>query len=82
MNKIILKINGMKCGMCEAHVNNLFRTKLNIKKIKSNHIKNETLIFTNLEISDDSLKNALENSGYAIESIKREDAKKTIFGYR
>ncbi len=82
MNKIILKINGMKCGMCEAHVNNLFRTKLNIKKIKSNHIKNETLIFTNLEISDDSLKNALENSGYTIESIKREDAKKTIFGYR
>jgi len=82
MNKIILKINGMKCGMCEAHVNNLFRTKLNIKKIKSSHIKNETLIFTNLEISDDSLKNALENSGYKIESIKREDAKKTIFGYR
>ncbi len=82
MNKIILKINGMKCGMCEAHVNNLFRTKLNIKKIKSNHIKNETLIFTNLEISDDSLKNALENSGYTIESIEREDAKKTIFGYR
>ena len=82
MNKIILKINGMKCGMCEAHVNNLFRTKLNIKKIKSSHIKNETLIFTNLEISDDSLKNALENSGYTIESIKREDAKKTIFGYR
>jgi hypothetical protein len=72
----------MKCGMCEAHINNLFRSKLDIKKIKSNHIKNQTIIFTNQELSFDSLKNVLDNSGYTIESIKKEVAKKTIFGYK
>ena len=32
MNKIEIEIDGMKCGMCEAHVNDLFRKNIKIKK--------------------------------------------------
>ena len=35
MNKYVLKINGMRCGMCEAHVENEIRKSINVKKVKN-----------------------------------------------
>lgn len=46
MKKITLKIDGMMCGMCESHVNDCIRRSFNVKKVKSSHIKNETVIIT------------------------------------
>ena len=39
-----VSIDGMKCGMCEAHVNDLFRRHLKLKKVKSSHLKNQTIL--------------------------------------
>ena len=32
MNKYIVKVNGMKCGMCEAHVNDAIRKAFDVKR--------------------------------------------------
>lgn len=82
MNKIEIEIDGMKCGMCEAHVNDLFRKNIKIKKIKSSHFSRKTIIFSDQDVSDEFIINILKNSGYKITSIKRTLAKKTIFGYK
>ena len=39
MKKITMKIDGMKCGMCETHVNNCVRTNFEVKSVKSSHLK-------------------------------------------
>ena len=33
MYKYLLHIDGMMCGMCEAHVNDLIRKHLKVKKL-------------------------------------------------
>lgn len=82
MYKIILYIDGMKCGMCEAHVNDLIRKKINVKKITSNHKKGQTTIICDKFISNELLVSALDGSGYKINKLERTEAKKTIFGYK
>jgi copper chaperone CopZ len=82
MNKYIIKIDGMKCGMCESHVNDLFRKNVILKSVKSNHKTGVTTIISNIDLSIDDINKALDNSGYIIEDVKKEEANKTLFGYR
>lgn len=82
MNKIILKINGMKCGMCEAHVNDLFRKSIKVKSIKSDHKKNQTVIICEDDYTKEELKKCLDGSGYIIEDIFKDTAKKTLLGWK
>ena len=42
MVKITLKIDGMSCGMCEAHINDTVRAAFRIKKVDSSHKKGTT----------------------------------------
>lgn len=35
MIKTVLKVNGMMCGMCEAHMNDLVRKNFKVKKVTS-----------------------------------------------
>lgn len=46
MYKIMIKIDGMACGMCESHVNNAVRTAFRVKKVESSHGRGETVIIT------------------------------------
>ena len=82
MYKIVLGIDGMKCGMCEAHINDLIRKKIKVNKVSSNHKKGETTIICDTYLSQDLLDNVFEGSGYKIDSLKREEAKKTLFEYK
>lgn len=46
MEKIVVKVDGMQCGMCEAHVNEAVRAAFPVKKVTSSHAKGETVILT------------------------------------
>lgn len=39
MIKTIVKIDGMMCGMCEAHVNDAIRNHFEVKKVKVSNEK-------------------------------------------
>ena len=39
MIETTVKIDGMMCGMCEAHVSDVIRSKFNIKKVSASHSK-------------------------------------------
>lgn len=38
MVKMTLGVEGMACGMCEAHVNEAVRNRFSVKKVTSSHI--------------------------------------------
>ena len=82
MNKYVLKINGMRCGMCEAHVENEIRKNINVKRVKASHIKNELIVITELELEEDDFHNILDKTGYEIKSYKKEVEVKKLFGWR
>ncbi len=76
MYKITLGIDGMMCGMCEAHVNDHIRKNFKVKKVNSSHTKNQTVIITEEEISEDDIKNIMAPTGYKVLSYKCEPYEK------
>ena len=76
MFKTTAKIDGMMCGMCEAHVNDAIRSNLSIKKVSSSHKKGETVIISEGEITAEQLAAALEGSGYKVLSLQSEPYEK------
>ena len=80
MFKTTLKIEGMACGMCEAHVNEAVRSAVNVKKVTSSHSKGETVIISKDAPDGDVLKDAISKTGYTLISVTTEPYEKKGFG--
>lgn len=76
MKKITAKIDGMQCGMCESHINDLIRKNFKVKKVKSSHTKGESVIIAEEDITRAELQHALGQMGYRLEDMKSEEYQK------
>ena len=76
MFKTTIKIDGMMCSMCEAHVNDAIRKKLDVKKVRSSRKKGETVVISDKEFDKDMIEFALEDSGYKVLEVKSEPYQK------
>lgn len=76
MIKTTLGIEGMKCGMCEAHTNEAINNAFDVKKVTSSHSKGETVIISEKPISHDEIKKVISETGYTLTEIKEEPYKK------
>ena len=79
MIRTTLKISGMMCGMCEAHINDAIRTVFPVKKVTSSHAKGETVILSEVPLDTDKLKQAVNATGYSFVSASEETDKKRGF---
>lgn len=79
MYKITLDVDGMACGMCEAHVNDAVRKAFQVKKVTSSHSKGRTGIISETELDADKLKTVIEASGYDVLDMKTEPYEKKGF---
>ena len=78
-NVITLTVEGMKCGMCETHVNNAVRNSFKVKKVSSSHSKGETVIISEEPIDEARLRAAMPD-GYELLSMTSEPyTKKGLF---
>ena len=59
MRKITAHIDGMQCGMCESHVNDLVRKNFKVKKVKSSHRTGECTIVAECDIPRPELEKKL-----------------------
>ncbi len=79
-----MTIDGMMCGMCEAHVCDAIRKAVpSAKKVTASRSKKEASFLTEGAVAEDSLKAAIDATGYTclgIESTPYE--KKGLFGWR
>ena len=84
MVRITLGIEGMACGMCEAHINEAMRRAFRVKKVTSSHKKKQTIIIAEQDIPEQELKNVVAGAGYEVVSVDNEPYKKKgllfIFG--
>ncbi|MBQ8508401.1 MAG: heavy-metal-associated domain-containing protein [Clostridia bacterium] len=79
MLKITLEIEGMACGMCEAHVNEAIRKAFSVKKVTSSHKKGRTEILSESPLDDDKLKETIEGMGYSLLAVHTESWEKKGF---
>ena len=81
MVQTTLKVNGMMCGMCEAHVNDAVHKACPVKKVISSRSKNQTVILSETELDAEALMNAIRGTGYEVGTIQKEPYKKRgLFG--
>ena len=76
MIKYIVSVDGMQCGMCEAHVNDAVRKALPVKKVSSSHGKRQTVILSDNEIDEQVIRDAINPTGYTVLRVTAEPYEK------
>lgn len=66
MQQITLHIDGMMCGMCEAHVNDAVRKAFPVKKVKSSHSAGTCVILSEQDIDLTKLQDVVNATGYTV----------------
>ena len=79
MIKTILKVNGMMCGMCEAHMNDLVRKNFKVKKVTSSVKDGETVVISEENLDIPFLKKEIKEFGYELVDIHTEPYEKKGF---
>ena len=79
MTKTTLKIDGMMCGMCESHINEVVRKTADVKKVASSHTKGETVIVSEQPLDIDKLKAAIADTGYTVTDAQSKPYEKKGF---
>ncbi len=82
MYKVIAKIEGMMCGMCEAHIaDTISRAFPDAKKVSASRKQGEATFLSEQEIDREKLKKAIEETGYTFVSVSVEPyIKRGLFG--
>ena len=66
MVETILRVDGMMCGMCESHINDVVRKTARVNKVTSSHTKGETVILSETAIPEAELRPVFSKLGYAL----------------
>lgn len=69
MIKTVVKIDGMMCGMCEAHVNDAIRNNFEVKKVKASKRKKEAVVTSEQSLDVDKMKEVIGVTGYTFLSM-------------
>ena len=78
----VLKIDGMMCGMCEAHMNDLIRKNFKVKKVTSSAKDGETVIISDAELDIPWAKKQIKDIGYELVDYTSEPyEKKGLFHF-
>lgn len=82
MYKTIAKVDGMRCGMCESHVNDVVRRNFDVKKVNASHAKGEVVIVSEQPVDEQKLRFVVGEQGYAVGMVTSEEYKqKGLFGW-
>ena len=82
MVKTTLKIEGMSCAMCEAHIREAIRKAVPAaKKVSASRSKKEASFLTEAAVDAEKLKSAIDATGYSCLSVESAPyEKKGLFG--
>ena len=77
MKKITAKVDGMMCGMCEAHVADAVRAAFpDAKKVAANRKHGEVTFLADEEVDTAKLEKAIKDTGYDYLGATSEEYKK------
>lgn len=83
MIELIIEVEGMKCGMCESHVNDVVRRVSGVKKVNSSHAKNQTVVIAEDSVNQDEIVKAIAAQGYGVGRTEAKPYdKRGLFGRR
>lgn len=83
MVKTTLKIDGMSCSMCEAHMNDVIRNNFKVQKVSSSAKDGETVVISDAELDIPWVKKQVKEIGYKVLSYETApyEKKKGLFHF-
>lgn len=82
MIQTTIKVSGMACSMCEAHINDAIRAALPIEKVSSSHSKGETVIVSSEPLDEEKLRGIINATGYTAGEVSTAPyEKKGLFSF-
>ena len=66
MKEIVLKVNGMMCGGCESRVKNAIKNIEGVENVTADHKTGKVIVISNNEVSEEIIKETLEDIGYEV----------------
>lgn len=83
MTKVIT-VEGMMCGMCEAHVADALRKVPGVENAKADRSKKLATVTCSAEVSDEALLKAIADTGYDASDVREQaqPEKKGLFGFK
>ena len=82
MTETTVKISGMMCGMCEAHICDVIRARFAVRKVTASHSKGQAVVLSESGLDEAALRQAIAETGYELQGISSEPyAKKGLFGF-
>ena len=84
MTETVVMIDGMMCGMCESHINDVVRKNFDVKKVSSSHSKGRCVILSEQPIDESALRSTINATGYEVKDVTSGPApeKHGLFGRR
>lgn len=76
MLQTTVKVSGMACSMCEAHINDALRAAFALEKVTSSHTKGETVLLSKQPIDEASIRKVIDATGYTAGEISTQEYEK------
>ena len=73
MIQTTIKVSGMACSMCEAHINDTIRGVFSVEKVSSSHSKGETVIVSKEPLDENALRAGFDASVYTEGEFRSND---------
>ena len=73
MVKITVTVEGMRCGMCEAHICDALRAAFPLKKVSASRKRGEALLLCDSPIPEEALRSCVESCGYSVGTVRTEE---------
>lgn len=81
MIQLTIAVEGMRCGMCETHVNDVVRKVAGVKKVRSSHTKGRTVVIAEDGTDVEEIARAIAAQGYGVGEKKvARYVKRGLFG--
>ena len=69
MFETAVKIDGMMCGMCEAHISDTIRSAFPVKKVSASHSKGQAVVLSEQPLDEAALRAAIAKTGYEVTGV-------------
>lgn len=82
MVKTTLKIKGIMCENCVAHVNETIKNEFDINKVTTSKENGISEVISDNELSEEKLREVISREGYEVTEVMSEHyEKKSFFGF-
>lgn len=76
MIQTTLGIEGMMCGMCEAHVNDAIRRNFPVKSAKADRRRHRCVVVSEQPLDAEKIRKVIADTGYELTSVTSDPYKK------